>query len=157
MARLTSTLGKVAALTAKGAAVTLGSAVTSCVAACYIERGANRMVYRYFPHKFAQVEAASGITQEELDAVRVFHSPELKAQGENAEPTAAPAFHSDGRQEARRRQESPASVKESPSYENSNRTLFWIDRRPEDGGNMLSNLVAVRLPRQDVMDCAMTC
>jgi hypothetical protein len=67
MTRLLSAFGKAASFTARGAAVTLGSTVFSCVVACNIEKGANRMIFKYYPHKFANVEAASGITQEELD------------------------------------------------------------------------------------------
>ena len=67
MTRVLSALGKAASFTFRGAAVTFGSTVFSCVVACQIEKGANRMIYTYFPHKFANVKAASGITQEELE------------------------------------------------------------------------------------------
>ena len=67
MTRVLSALGKAASFTFRGAAVTFGSTLFSCVVACQIEKGANRMIYTYFPHKFANVKAASGITQEELE------------------------------------------------------------------------------------------
>jgi hypothetical protein len=67
MTRVLSALGKAASFTFRGAAVTFGSTVFSCVVACQIEKGANRIIYTYFPHKFANVRAASGITQEELE------------------------------------------------------------------------------------------
>ncbi|OEU11487.1 hypothetical protein FRACYDRAFT_270789 [Fragilariopsis cylindrus CCMP1102] len=67
MTRVLSALGKAASFTFRGAAVTFGSTVFSCVVACQIEKGANRMIYTYFPNKFANVKAASGITQEELE------------------------------------------------------------------------------------------
>jgi len=53
--RVLSAIGKVAS-----------STIFSCVVACQIETGANRIIYSYFPYKFANVESASGITQEEL-------------------------------------------------------------------------------------------
>ena len=73
MTRLLSAFGKAASFTARGAAVTFGSTIFSCFVACNIEKGANRMIYKYYPHKFANVEAASGITQEELDFVKFYY------------------------------------------------------------------------------------
>jgi hypothetical protein len=58
-------------MTVKGAAVTLTSTVASCTLACYIEIGAHRVVYHYFPYKYANVKYANGLTQEQLDAVRI--------------------------------------------------------------------------------------
>jgi hypothetical protein len=73
MSRIAWALKNVANKTsAKGAAITLTSTVASCFLACYIEIGAHRLVYYYFPHKYANVEHASGITQEQLDAVRIY-------------------------------------------------------------------------------------
>ena len=75
MPRILSAIGKAASFTIRGAAVTFGSTVFSCVAAVHIERGANRMIYKYYPHKFANVDEANGITQEELDFVKfILHS-----------------------------------------------------------------------------------
>jgi ATP/maltotriose-dependent transcriptional regulator MalT len=73
MTRVLSALGKAASFTFRGAAVTFGSTIFSCVVACQIEKGANRMIYTYFPYKFANVEAASGITQEELDLANMYY------------------------------------------------------------------------------------
>ena len=58
-------------MTVKGAAMTLTSTVASCTLACYIEIGAHRAVYRFFPHKYANVTNANGLSQEQLDAVRI--------------------------------------------------------------------------------------
>lgn len=63
-------LKQAATSTVKGSAVTLGSTVFACVLACYIEVGAHRLVYLCFPHKYANVEYANGLTQEQLDAVK---------------------------------------------------------------------------------------
>jgi hypothetical protein len=73
MTRVLSALGKAASFTFRGAAVTFGSTVFSCVVACQIEKGANRMIYTYFPYKFANVKAASGITQEELELANMHY------------------------------------------------------------------------------------
>jgi hypothetical protein len=56
--------------TVKGSAVTLGSTGLACVLACYIEVGAHRLVYLCFPHKYAHIEHANGLTREQLDAVK---------------------------------------------------------------------------------------
>jgi hypothetical protein len=53
-------------------AVMLSSTVASCTLACYIEIGAHRMVYHCFPHIYANVDYANGLTQEQLDAVRIY-------------------------------------------------------------------------------------
>jgi hypothetical protein len=80
-ASLFSALHRAAAFTIRGAAITLGSTLVSCAAACYIERGAHRLVYHYFPHKYANVEWANGLTQEQLDAVRIYNrQPQLQQQ-----------------------------------------------------------------------------
>ena len=69
-------LFKVAAkATTKGAAVTVTSTVFSVTLACYIEMGAHRMVYRFFPYRYANVEHANGLTQDQLEAVRVHKIP----------------------------------------------------------------------------------
>jgi hypothetical protein len=67
---LFSALGRAAHFTIRGAAITFGSTLVSCGAACYIERGAHRLIYHYCPEKYANVEWANGLTQDQLDAVR---------------------------------------------------------------------------------------
>jgi hypothetical protein len=63
-------LKQAATSTAKGSAITLGSTVFACVVACYIEVGAHRLLYLCCPHKYAHVEYANGLSQEQLDAVK---------------------------------------------------------------------------------------
>jgi len=53
--------------TSKGAGVTLASTVASCYLACQIEARAHRFIYNHWPEKYASVELANGLTQEELD------------------------------------------------------------------------------------------
>jgi len=77
MTRFLSAFGKAASFTARGAAVTFGSTVFSCFAACNIEKGANRMILKYYPHKLVDVEAASGITKEELDFVKFTYGGDI--------------------------------------------------------------------------------
>jgi hypothetical protein len=73
MFRYSGLLKTAAKTTVKGAAITLTSTVFSCVLACYIEIGAHRLVYRYFPHRYANVQQANGLTQAQLDAVRIYN------------------------------------------------------------------------------------
>lgn len=53
--------------TSKGAGVTLASTVASCYLACQIEVHAHRFIYNHWPEKYATVDYANGLTQEELD------------------------------------------------------------------------------------------
>ena len=46
------------------------STCVSCYLACQIEVGAHRLVYKFFPEKYANVNYANGLTQEQLDAAR---------------------------------------------------------------------------------------
>jgi hypothetical protein len=85
MSRLAWTLKNAAKTTAKGAAITLTSTVFSCALACYIEIGGHRLVYRYFPHKYANVMHANGLTQEQLEAVRVHKIPDQKIPTQSQE------------------------------------------------------------------------
>ena len=78
-------LKRAALTTSKGAAITLGSTVVSCLLACYIEAGAHRLVYRYFPHKYANVDQAYGLTQEQLDAVRIYRKDNAASEWEGNE------------------------------------------------------------------------
>mmetsp|Transcript_21939 Transcript_21939/g.62482 ORF Transcript_21939/g.62482 Transcript_21939/m.62482 type:complete len:231 (+) Transcript_21939:357-1049(+) len=64
-------LKKVAVTTAKGATITLGSTVASCVLAMHIESASHKFLYHYFPHKYANVEYAFGLTQRQLDAAHI--------------------------------------------------------------------------------------
>ena len=46
------------------------STCVSCYLACQIEVGAHRLVYKFFPEKYANINYANGLTQEQLDAAR---------------------------------------------------------------------------------------
>ena len=70
MSPLSSLLRTAASTTAKGAAVTLTSTCVSCYLACKIEVGAHRLVYKFFPEKYANVDYANGLTQGQLNAAR---------------------------------------------------------------------------------------
>jgi hypothetical protein len=184
--KFVSALGKVAAFTAKGAAITFGSTIVSCIAACYIEVGANQLIYKLDPTKFADIESASGITQDQLDAVRrialhdnktstvtstthqqqldEFHHPELLTPS---------SFHEIVMKSAEQDFQSTTTENEVPTTttsatnDNNNKTLFWTERRTTEeektvGTNVdivLSNLTtfAMDLPRREILACAMTC
>src|SRR6478672_4915318 len=57
-------------LTAKGATITFGSTLISCALALQVEQSANRLLFRYMPHKYATVDRAFGLTPEQLQSVR---------------------------------------------------------------------------------------
>jgi hypothetical protein len=54
----------------KGAAITAGSTLFSVALAIEIECMAHRTLYYYAPHKYARVDQAYGLTEEQLLAVR---------------------------------------------------------------------------------------
>lgn len=129
-------------MTAKGAAITFSSTVFSCTLACYIEIGAHRLVYHYFPHKYANVEHANGLTQEELDAVRIHYveQPGLSITTEEKIPD----------EDLEKRSQS-AVVGLRPS----SREGFWKEEKRSEPSNLLA-LTQFALPSNDIMACAMT-
>jgi hypothetical protein len=163
-------------MTAKGAAVTLSSTVASCTLACYIEIGAHRMVYHYFPYRYANVEYANGLTQEQLDAVRTYNvlatsatSPEhtsTEEQENDASFLAASA--SDEKLTVTSEDIStaykpptdkelaeirPISNNESATTTNS----FWKEEKEREGeGETLPNASSFLFPSNDILACAMT-
>lgn len=76
MSPLSELVKAAAVTTAKGAGITLASTAASCYLACQIEVRAHRVVYHYFPEKYANVEYASGLTQEQLDAAHEMKFPD---------------------------------------------------------------------------------
>lgn len=171
MTRLLSAIGKAASFTAKGAAVTFGSTVFSCAAACSIEKGANRMIFKYCPEKFANVEAASGITQEELDFVH-FHyrggivaaasrdTGEPSMETETNEPTELFLFRSDDSLDDSCAEKSTedfspnGQVKSEDQREESAIEKFWAEG--EDTAAKYISMIPVILPRQEILACSMT-
>jgi len=53
-----------------GTAATVGGATVGCCLAIYVEKAAHRALFTYFPHKYAEVDHASGIEDWELEAAR---------------------------------------------------------------------------------------
>jgi len=83
--------------TASGAAITLGSTVVSCAFALQVEKSANRLFFWMVPHKYANVERAYGLTQEQLDSVRHLRTTTDKSTAETKSETTLtePVFLSD--------------------------------------------------------------
>jgi hypothetical protein len=80
-------------MTAKGASITFGSTMISCVLALQVEKSANRLFFYWMPHKYATVERAYGLTQEQLDSVRCWQRAENYM---NASLQAAPVVADNG-------------------------------------------------------------
>jgi hypothetical protein len=139
MPQLSSFLKMAAAQTAKGAAVTLTSTVAACGLACYIEIGAHRLVYHYFPHKYANVEHANGLTQDQLDAVRVFKTSDVAVTSQIEEE-----------QEVRPEVVETVTDTKSAKEENNN-SRFWSDMP-----TIVEQPPTFLLPSQDILACAMT-
>ena len=182
MTGLLSAFGKAVSFTARGATVTFGSTVFSCVAACSIEKGANRMILKYYPHKFANVESASGITKEELDFVKMMYGGRLVAAATNEETDsdssttttnkdAEVVFRFDSFDESNTMQTSQEEDSNSKARmsillternatqereeETSAANKFWTEGE-EAASKALSLIPAIIVPRQEILACSMT-
>ena len=174
--------GKAASFTARGAAVTFGSTVFSCVAACNIEKGANRMIYKYYPHKFANVQAASGITQEELDFVKYIYGDgavatahqeidessskrSLSTKEKDAEGMFRYDSHDDSsdiissrhleqksKQKTRSSTESNAFIEKEQGKSTVDK--FWTEG--EQAASKALSMIPTIVPRQEILACSMT-
>ena len=129
--------------TAKGAAITLSSTVVSCTLACYIEIAGHRAVYKYFPHKYANVDYAPGLTQEQLDAVRIHAIPQ-----HHEEEVVMLKSAETSQQKEVFREEKIQPVKEDVKDHNS----FWKEETivPSKWQEVIS------LPSQEIVACSMT-
>ena len=179
MTRLLSAFGKAASFTARGAAVTFGSTVFSCVVACNIEKGANRMIYKYCPHKFANVEAASGITQEELDFAKYYYgggvadaaipaadnqeTEEYSTTTELKEPELLFRYdsyddssveQSPQHLELRKQTTTIHTTEDNEEQETSTVNKFWTEG--EDAATKALSMIPMILPRQDILACSIT-
>ena len=125
--------------TVKGAAVTLSSTVVACGFACLIEKGGHRLVYKYFPEKYATVEYANGLTQDQLDAVRVFKQEIATVQQDEQAAT-------------------PTGVVAKEEIENKNDGTFMMNRFWNDMPStkeIVEETIFV-IPRQEIIACSMT-
>ena len=182
MTRFLSAFGKAASFTIRGAAVTFGSTMFSCVAACNIEKGANRMILKYYPHKFANVEAASGITQEELDFVKFIYggSTVVAANQEMRESSFSTSSSTDVEDAKNNlfQYEIQDHFNENPSRhqvlnsktttinETEKNTLrekeqekltvnrFWSEG--EEAATKAMSMIPIIVPRQEILACSMT-
>lgn len=178
MTKLLSAFGKAASFTARGAAVTFGSTIFSCAAACSIEKGANRMIYKYYPHKFANVEAASGITQEELDFVHFMYGGRIAAAAADDKKSSLSTtktkettneeilYRYDSFEESSTSQyeetkhDIPLTIqmkesKKPKQEEKSAVDKFWTEGE-EAASKALSLIPAIIVPRQEILACSMT-
>ena len=173
MTRLLSAFGKAASFTIRGAAVTFGSTVFSCVVACKIEKSANRIIYKYYPYKFANVEAASGITQEELDFVKYYYGGGVPADQETQEPSSStankPIETIESKSQPRCTFDVSAQSHESNSQtpiihskatnepeEEHNSTInkYWAEGG--DAATKALSIIPILVPSQEILACSMT-
>ena len=153
-------------MTVKGAAMTLTSTVASCTLACYIEIGAHRVVYRFFPHKYANVTNANGLSQEQLDAVRVHNVDQMLRWSDDEEPQVMgeqgtlrddshePTKHVPLEDATSFNTGIPMQLRDSPHS-------FWKEERREES-NQLTSIPFLALGQQvfstnDILACSMTC
>jgi len=145
--------------TVKGAAVTLASTVASCTLACYIEIGAHRLVYNCFPHKYANVAFANGLTQDQLDAVRI-HSVDhtvrwVEQEEDNDEEHITELTNDNLNASTRHEPQEDKTPLNSPN-------LFWKEEMREETPSRPYPLVALgqqvfMVSSNDILACSMTC
>ncbi len=108
------------------------------------------MVYHYFPQKYATVDYANGLTQEQLDAVRL-HSIEYQ---EASRPFAEK--EQDPMEERLLDDSASPDSKKVIGLSASSRDVFWKEeKRPSESSTLLA-LTQMALPSNDIMACAMT-
>jgi hypothetical protein len=166
---LASLFGKTLSFTLRGMTVTLGSTIISCYVACKIEQGANQLIYKYMPYKFAEVEYANGLTQEQLDAVKLYygHTAEAEEQQQQEQDPMKlvtsvlnTAAEEDQRlqsqqQEDEKQQQQQQQQEQKLSY--STLTSFWIEKKKEELSSLPSlSSIPLGLPQQEILACAMT-
>ncbi len=157
---LFSALGKAASFTVRGATVTFGSTIFSCMAACKIEQGANQMIYKYFPHKFANVEYANGLTKEQLDAVRMYRDAtdsDIEKSSKEHETPVVMCHDTAQNHDLRRQEQQQKEIKKTREEDfwasKAYKTKFW-----KESEETFTSLISVEvLPRQEIMSCAITC
>lgn len=59
---------------ARGALATFGSTAIACGLACQVEKSAHQLLFRLAPHKYATVDQAYGLTEEQLRSARHLRS-----------------------------------------------------------------------------------
>jgi hypothetical protein len=156
-------------MTAKGAAVTLSSTVASCTLACYIEIGAHRMVYHCFPHRYANVDYANGLTQEQLDAVRIYKLPTtttaeedvsflLTADDDHASNNELPVIHNDDISTVYKAptDEELAEIRPLSSTTSAATNYFWNEEKRERETLVPKKPSFMVFPSNDILACAMT-
>jgi hypothetical protein len=186
MTRLLSAFGKAASFTARGASVTLGSTVFSCVVACNIEKGANRMIFKHYPHKFANVEAASGITQEELDFAKFIYGGSVVVATTDQETDESSSTQSlstktkdtevlfrldsyddasvvDSSRNHETRREKPTTINSTEinalnenEQEEGKSTVNKFWTEGEEAAAKAFSMIPIIVPRQEILACSMT-
>eukprot|EP00980_Cylindrotheca_fusiformis_P009843 scaffold2177_cov115-Cylindrotheca_fusiformis.AAC.8 len=141
MSPLSEIFKAAAATTVKGAGITLASTTASCYLACKIEVKAHQAVYHYFPEKYANVEHANGLTQEQLDAAR---NAAIVERPEHIVALSTPL------EQHHQIASVPPSSREEEMDESSSVNQFWKEEK-------LSKLAEeFIMPSQDVIACSLT-
>ena len=138
MSPISSILKTAAATTIRGAGITLASTCASCYFACQIEIGAHRLVYHYFPEKYADVEYANGLTQEQLEAVRIIKTEQKPVKTSEEEYFPVPTHLSN----------KISDLQQDDSVENR----FW----KEENLSLASLSEQFIMPSQAIIACSMT-
>jgi len=139
------------------------------------------MILKYYPHKFANVEAASGITQEELDFVKFIYggsivvateqdmqelsfSTSLSTNLEDVENVIRYEPRDDFNEIPSRYQSSKSKTKTihvtgKHSSKEKEEGKFTVDRfwtEGEEAATKALSMIPIIVPRQEILACSMT-
>ncbi len=132
------------------------------------------MIYKYYPHKFANVEAASGITQEELDFVHFMYGGRSAAAVDTEKSSSSTKTTESTNEEVLYRYDTfeeshydefkqqtlltihmTETKKQPKEEEKSTVDKFWKEGE-EAANKALSLIPAIIVPRQEILACSMT-
>src|SRR5210317_1669414 len=130
-------------VTSKGAAITLTSTAASCYLACQIESRAHRLIYHYDPTKYAHVEYANGLTQEQLDKASEMMTA-MKLDQEKVDSEKAAAMESS----------SPAADSHTFQFDLSDDGRFWKETTEINPLPRIAEEFV--MARQEIIACSMT-
>merc|ERR1712021_167873 len=142
------------------------------------------MIFKYYPHKFANVEAASGISQEELDFVKTFYGGSIVVAADQETGGSSSTKRSstetkiadsvfrydsyddssvvvvnqsryyESKSETTTINVTGANVSKEQEQEKSTVNKFWTEG--EEVAAKALSLIPISVPRQEILACSMT-
>jgi len=139
------------------------------------------MIYKYYPHKFANVDAANGITQEELDFVKFIYGGNVVVAADQETDQSSlkssstittdaeilyrydsyddssvvnTSTYNEPAHESMASKATETKISKEQDQEKSTVNKFWTEG--EDAAAKALSILPVMLPRQEILACSMT-